>query len=664
MVNHGDENPGRGNWSGKLDFLLSTIGYCVGLGNIWRFPYRAYESGGAVFLIPYVVCLFAAGLPLYFMELSFGQFGSSGPISIWKAVPVFKGIGYAMVVISGLVCIYYNLIIAYTLYYLFASFTLELPWQHCRDEWQDEFNCVEPVENFTQHEVARKLFCSDMKLSNMTSDPSYVGNCTRPPITPSAIFWQREVLNISGGIDEGYGDFKWDLCLCLLLAWVIVFMCLIRGIKSSGKVVYVTATFPFIVLIILCVRNATLPGARTGIEFYIVPESIDPLLDSSVWYSAAVQIFYSLGIAFGGLETMASYNKFKNNIFRDAIFVALVNCCTSVFAGFVIFSVLGYMAERTGLEVKEVAQYGPGLIFVAYPEGLATMAIAPLWSILFFLMILTVGLDSQFTMMETVITAIVDEFRLTRWRHGKLCVTATACISFFLIGLPQCSRAGIYIMNLFDWYSAGFSLFIVSFFEIIAIAWVYGFKRFSEDIALMVGNPCCGCFRVSLYIYWWPMWILITPAMILFLVIYAGITNVPISYAGVDYPDWADAIGWAMVGAALIFIPLLALVEYCKAHDFYKASTMHKLYRPQPDWGPVLDIHREGSRYERQEVITMTSVSNQGYSHQNNPYAREGLPVNGFDYVTNESSMTKKEKGPPAYDARNAEERYNVDQLA
>ncbi|PKU29917.1 sodium-dependent proline hypothetical protein [Limosa lapponica baueri] len=262
----GSECPeGRGNWTGRLDFLLSCIGYCVGLGNVWRFPYRAYTNGGGAFLIPYFIMLAICGIPIFFMELSLGQFSSLGPLAVWKISPLFKG------------------------YFLQQS---------------------------------------------------------------------RYVLHIQGS--SGIGDpgrIRWNLCLCLLLSWTIVYLCILKGVKSSGKVVYFTATFPYLILVMLLIRGVTLEGAWKGIQFYLTPQ-FDHLLSSKVWIEAALQIFYSLGVGFGGLLTFASYNTFHQNIYRDTFIVTLGNAITSILAGFAIFSVLGYMSQELGVPVNQVAKAG------------------------------------------------------------------------------------------------------------------------------------------------------------------------------------------------------------------------------------------------------------------------------------------------------------------
>lgn len=578
----GDETA-RGNWSGKCDFFLSAVGYAVGLGNVWRFPYRAYSNGGASFLIPYIITLALAGLPLFFLEMALGQFSSQGPISVWKAVPFFKGIGWAMAVISFLTCIYYNMIIAYTLFYTFASFTSEVPWQHCRPEWA-QYGCVEREMLNKTIRNQTETWCAEMREMNTTNVDGFIGNCTVRPKSPSQIYWEREVLDMSDGIDEGTYEMRWQLVLCLLLAWIVVFFCLIKGIKSSGKVVYFTATFPYIVLFILLCRNATLEGARLGIEFYIIPEW-SKLASYEVWYSAAVQIFYSLGVAFGALGAMTSYNKFHNNCYRDAVVVAILNCGTSIFAGFVIFSVIGHMAYSTGVDIEDVADAGPGLAFVAYPEGIAMMPIAPLWAILFFCMLFTLGLDSQFGMMETVITSMTDEFPLLKRSIWHRCAfIGSLCMAMFLIGLPQCSRAGIYVMNLFDWYCAGFSLMVVSLLEVCVVAWIYGYKRFSLDIKMMIGHEPNW--------YWKVCWIAVTPILMATILVFAIVQYAPVYYGSYKYPAWADGLGWGMVAAALIFIPVLAVYEYCKSSGML--NEMKKLFKPTYDWGPLADKYRTG----------------------------------------------------------------------
>ena len=118
----------------------------------------------------------------------------------------------------------------------------------------------------------------------------------------------------------------------------------------------------------------------------VVPtaEKLKGLAKIDVWSAAATQIFYSLGPSFGGLITLASYNKFSNNCHRDAILIAFANCATSIFAGFVIFSIIGFMAKQAGANVEDVIKGGTGLAFIAYPEAVTQMPLPQIWSFLFF----------------------------------------------------------------------------------------------------------------------------------------------------------------------------------------------------------------------------------------------------------------------------------------
>ncbi|XP_044886945.1 sodium- and chloride-dependent neutral and basic amino acid transporter B(0+)-like isoform X2 [Mauremys mutica] len=392
-----EEHSERGHWSSKTDYLLSMLGYAVGLGSIWRFPYLTYKNGGGAFLIPYAAMLALAGLPLFFLECSLGQFASLGPVSVWRILPILQGVGITMVIITTLVTVYYNVIIAYALYYLFASFQSVLPWSDCF-AWADENCSTTPVVSDCNTTLPNGIVIhtnySYVTSNNLTC---LNGSLTYKQVQlPSEQYWNKVALRRSSGLDET-GEIVWYLALCLLLSWLIVGAALFKGIKSSGKVVYFTALFPYVVLVILLVRGATLEGARNGIEYYIGTQSnFTKLMEAEVWKDAAAQIFFSLSVALGGLVALSSYNKFHNNCYSDAIVVCLVNCLTSAFAGFAIFSVLGHMAFLADRPVSEVVDSGFDLAFVAYPSALSKLPVAPLWSFLFFFMLLLLGLAPQF----------------------------------------------------------------------------------------------------------------------------------------------------------------------------------------------------------------------------------------------------------------------------
>ncbi|XP_015206572.2 sodium- and chloride-dependent neutral and basic amino acid transporter B(0+) [Lepisosteus oculatus] len=587
-----DENVERGNWSSKTDYLLSMVGYAVGLGNVWRFPYLAYKNGGGAFLIPYTIMLALAGLPLFFLECSFGQFTSQGPVSVWKAVPILQGVGITMVIVSTFVAIYYNCIIAYSIYYLFASFQSPLPWSDCYD-WSDK-NCSKfpnDLCNVTS-EVGRFIVVNTTWLSNKNETCPKQNVIPVPVQNPSEQYWDKVALRRSSGLDET-GEVVWHLALCLLLSWIIVGAALYKGIKSSGKVVYFTATFPYVVLLILLVRGATLEGAGEGIEYYIGTQSnFSKLAEAEVWKDAATQIFYSLSTAWGGLMALSSYNKFHNNCYSDSIIVCVTNCGTSVFAGFAVFSVLGHIAHVSKKPVSEVAQSGFGLAFIAYPEALSKLPVSPLWSVLFFVMLLTLGLDSQFAIMETITTTLQDEFKFLKSK--RIYVTFIACILLFLLGLPCVTRAGIYWVNLIDHFCAGWIILIAAVLELIGIGYIYGGNRFIKDIEMMIGEK-----NWYFWLWWRACWYIISPLVLIAILIWSLITFTSPSYGSVVYPDWGTSIGWCMTAFCLSWIPIIALVKTVKA----KGSLWQRIRTvcsPTADWGPYLECHR-GDRYKHQQ---------------------------------------------------------------
>lgn len=575
----------RAEWGNKFEFILTMVGYAVGLGNVWRFPYLCYKNGGGAFLIPYFGTLALVGLPLFFLELSFGQFASLGPIAAWSLNPLFKGLGYAMVITNTIIGIYYNVIVSWTIYYFFASMRSTLPWEDCNNEWNTNF-CVSP---------------QDMK--NITGNFTIVNNETIPRSaikTPSEEFFYNKVLQLSDGV-ENSGEIVWELALCLLLAWIIVFAVLIKGISSLGKVVYFSTIFPYVLLTILLIRGVTLEGAGQGILFYLKPD-FNRLADARAWSDAATQIFFSLSVCTGGLMVMASYNPFNNNCLRDSIVVPIINCATSFYAGFVIFSVLGFMAQQKGVSVAEVAASGPGLVFVVYPEGLTTMPLPPLWSVLFFLMMMTLGFSSEFSIIECFFSSFIDEFPFIR-QSRKNCIIfrALGCTVFYLIGLCMVTKGGFYIFNIFDAFIGGFPLLIVGFFECVAILHVYGYKNFADDIEMMLGKRPNIYFRIT--------WCVLSPLILVVIIIFmAAQYSTPTLFSNkYIYPLWAEGIGWLLVVLAIFLIPVWFTAVYCKNGGW---TLLRTLSLPTASWGPTNAKDRTGRYAKPGKTDQRTTISN------------------------------------------------------
>jgi len=591
-----DEELDRGHWGSKAEFILSCIGFSVGIGNVWRFPYLAYKNGGAAFLLPYFILLIFVGKPMYYLETAIGQFSRLSPLHVWRCAPIAKGVGFGMIILSLVVSIYYNVIMSYSLIYVGASFVGtydDLPWTTC-GEWSDK-NCIVPT-NETNDFLGLER-CKPAWIPGVNNTE----NCTELE-TPAKQYWERFVLNITKDIGEpgDLGGFNYPIPLALLLSWIVVFLCLMKGVKSSGKVVYFTATFPYVILIALLVRGVTLPGATIGLKKLFVPD-FTRLGDFQVWKDAASQMFFSLGISWGGLMMFGSYNKFHNKINRDAAFVSSLDFLTSIIASCVIFSVLGNLSQELGIDIDQVADAGQGLAFVVYPTALAKLPLPWLWSVLFFFMLFFLGLDSQFALLETALTAVYDGF--PKMRKHKVKITAISCICCYLLGLPCASNAGQYVLDIMDTYASGTGVLFIAFWEIVGFMWIYGYKKFCMNLKLMLGQEPGWFWKIT--------WTIVSPLFLLAIVIISLVQWQEPKYNKViPYPDWAHAMGWALVALSAVQIPLWAVLM-----TIYYAikGRISQVVKPTPQWGP-------GDKQVRQQLLDeMGGIPRVGnYAYDNN----------------------------------------------
>lgn len=571
----------RPKWDNKIQYLLTCIGFAVGLGNVWRFPYLCQIYGGGAFLIPYLIALVFEGLPLLYLELAIGQRMRLGSTGVWNSIsPFLGGVGIGSAIVSFLVSIFYNTLLAWVLWYFFHSFQEPLPWATCPLN-DDRTGLDEECEKSTSVNY----------------------------------FWYRETLNITTEIGSS-GDIQWTMVVCLATAWAIVFICFIKGIQSMGKAVYVTATFPYLVLTIFLIRAITLPGAVDGLEYLFTPDW-DVLKKPQVWLDAATQIFFSLSVAFGGLIAFSSYNDEKNNCERDAVLVGVINSATSLYASIPIFSILGFKAKSAFNKCQDVnilkltnqfdtpdknityetydmwheyfnttypdevsllnlqkcdlqkfldqSASGTGLAFIVFTEAVIEMPGSQVWAILFFIMLFSLGLSSMFGNVQGVLTPIQDFKIVPKWIPDEV-ITGVLCMISFLVALLFTLGSGNYWLEVFNAYVGSVPLLIIAFFEIVGVIYVRGMKRFSDDILYMTGR------RPN--IFWKACWMVISPVM-LFSVLIAYVVvqaekrpTYPTwnpSYElfpetmPVEYPDWAFAIIILLCVLPVISIPIVAV---------------------------------------------------------------------------------------------------------
>ncbi|XP_060946447.1 sodium- and chloride-dependent GABA transporter 2-like [Limanda limanda] len=554
----------REQWIKKREYILAAAGNMIGLGNVWRFPFLCYKNGGGVFLLPYIFFAVLCGVPLYLLENTIGQLTQEGAITCWnKVCPIAEGTGYAIMVIQ-LYSRLYSIVLAWALLYLIYCFRATLPWATCNNPWNTDG-------------------CVDLTSANWTAVHSgnLPVNWTSENLTKSSAseFWERGVLSMSGGIDE-VGTVKWELLLCLLACWVACYFCIWKGVRSTGKVVYVTAVFPYVMLGILLVRGLTLPGAWQGVVYYLYPEP-SRLADLQVWMEACAQVLFSYGVASGTLITLGSYNKVENNCYRDSLWLCVLNSCTSLIAGFAVFSALGFMAQAQEIPINMVVDSGPGLAFIAFPQALAMMPLPQLWSVCFFLMLIMLGLDTVFAGLETITSSVIDMFPGTMrgpWRREIfLLLFCSAC---FVIQIPLTTQGGVYLFQLVDNYGAnGACILFLSFVQCVAVGWGFGAERMCDAAEEMTGQRPWFIFILC--------WRYFTPLICMVCFICSFVDYQPLTFGNYVYPDWAYYLGWAIALSSIVVIPIWAIGKICLT----KGSLRQRLLVL---WHPVSDpvVHK------------------------------------------------------------------------
>uniref|UniRef100_A0A671SIB3 Transporter n=1 Tax=Sinocyclocheilus anshuiensis TaxID=1608454 RepID=A0A671SIB3_9TELE len=545
----------RPAWDSKLQYVLTQVGFSVGLGNVWRFPYLCHQNGGGAFMLLYVMLLLIIGVPLFFMELAAGQCIRQGSIGVWKHIsPHLAGIGYSSCMVCFFVALYYNVIIAWSLFYMGNSFQYPLPWEQC------------PVDMISNQTVLITRTC-----------------CHQSSHTTNT---HTAALDISDSIDQS-GEFNPIMTGCLLAAWAIVCLAMIKGIKSSAKVMYFSSVFPYAVLICFLIRGLMLDGAIEGIKYMFYPK-LEIWGEVQVWCQAATQVFFALGLGYGSVIAYSSYNPVHNNCNRDAIMVSGINFMTSVLASLVVFVVLGFRAKNIALDCSSqhwwpwfnmsdpklvalqdyrewYSHYGSllgsnitdleatGLAFIAFTEAMALFPASPFWSTLFFLMLLNLGLSTMFGTMQGILTPT-----------SGLC----SCILGFFIGLLFTQRSGNYFVTMLDDYSATLPLIIVVVFETVSVAWIYGADRFLDDVEVMLHwRP------PVVYVYLWKYvgllgMVGLLAASLLCIVFkrptYTAWNHTTGSETSLEYPGWALVMLSMLIIVAFLPVPIGYLLSFLR----------------------------------------------------------------------------------------------------
>ena len=425
----------RESWGTRSGFVLAAVGSAVGLGNLWGFPYKLYSYGGGAFLIPYILALVVVGIPVMILEFSIGHYTQrAAPDAFKRGHRRFELVGWWGILLAFVIVTYYPVILAYCFSFLWYSivgiFTGgELPWAG---------QGLQGVEN------ARDFF-----------NETYLGKID----IESARFC--------------LGSIRWNIVLPLVITWVAMYFCIFKGVRLVGKIVWLTVPLPWLMLLILAVRGMTLEGSMQGLAYYLDPVWSE-LYKPITWRYAFGQVFFSLSLAYGIMITYASFLHRKSDLNNNAAIISIADFATSFVAGLAVFATLGGMAfvtQQAGhtVTVETVAESGPSLAFVAFPYALAQLPYSAWFSFVFFFALVTLGLDSAFSMTEAILASIVDK---TGWRRSI--VLPLLSVVGFGFGLLFVTKAGFNWLGTIDGFVNGtWGIAFMGLVECIVLGWLW-----------------------------------------------------------------------------------------------------------------------------------------------------------------------------------------------
>lgn len=405
----------RESWASRSTFVLAAIGSAVGLGNAWRFPGLAAKYGGGAFLFVYVLAMLVLGVPLLSMEISMGRRTQKGAPGAFKALnKKFEWLGWTATTNAFVIVTYYAVVFAWVLLmlgisYKFAGMTADT-------------------------DAAGSLFLNTIETTGA------VENYTIPPI----------------------------MILFLLIAWALMYYCIRNGASSVGKVVKYTVFAPIICLIIMAVKGITMPGAIDGMKKLFIPEW-SALSEPSLWIDAVGQVFFSLSIMMAIMFAYGSYLDKKANVAVDTVIIAFSDLAVSVLSGVVLFTTM----YGCGMTTDNMSSSGIATAFLIYPKAIVSLTsngvINAIFGGIFYLCLATLAIDSAFSIVEGVSTAVADKFGL---KHKK--TTLIICCVAALFSILFITKAGLAWLDIVDKWTNQYCMILIGVFECLFVGW--GFK--------------------------------------------------------------------------------------------------------------------------------------------------------------------------------------------
>jgi len=430
----------RGEWGSRMGFIFAAIGSAVGLGNIWRFPYTVASNGGGAFLIPYLVALLTAGIPILILEFSLGhKTRHSAPGVFGHLNKKYEVIGWFQSLIAFSITTYYIVIIGWAVSY--AVYAVTGAWG------------ADP-KGF--------LFGTYLQL---TDSPMKLGGLNMKVVIPLLIVW---------GVNYG-----------------VLRLGIKKGLEKANKIF-----MPLLViaLLVIVVRGITLPGALDGLDYFLKPD-FSKLADPQVWLSAYGQIFFSLSVCFSIMYAYSSYLPKDSDIVNNAFITGLGNCSFSLLSGIGVFSVLGYMAYSQGVSVAEVSSAGVGLAFIVFPQAISALpGLSRVIGVVFFASLIFAGFSSSMSLIESVVAAIRDKFDLTRNQALNRFTLISGLLSLLIA-----TRGGLYILDIVDYATNQYGIVIAGLAELIIFGWFFktdSIRKYANSLSdFTVGKWWLVCIR-------------------------------------------------------------------------------------------------------------------------------------------------------------------------
>lgn len=416
-----NEKETRQQFNSKLGFILAAVGSAVGLGNIWRFPYVLYENGGGSFLIPYFIAIFTAAIPLLILEYTLGnKFRASAPLAFARNNKKFEWVGWIPTFIGAMIVLYYSSIVSWAINYLYLS--INRSWGPSPEEF---------------------FFDGFLKVSE---GAFHLGEININILVGLIIIWGGTYIVCSRSID--------------------------KGIEKLNKILLpvLAITIAFVIL-----RGISLEGAKEGLNVLFTPD-FNALKNPQIWLAAYSQVFYSLSVAMGIMITYSSYLPKKSDLVNTAFITGLANSAFELTVSIGIFSILGYMASQNNVPVTEVVASGVGLAFIAFPKAFNLMGtLGSVLGVAFFATLVFAGFTSFVSITEAFITPFTDKFKFERKKTYKV-----ICIGGFAISSIYATGAGLYILDIVDYFINSFGIITVGIIEAVVVTYVFGLKKFRD----------------------------------------------------------------------------------------------------------------------------------------------------------------------------------------